>query len=120
MKNKLFSIVFLGLLACGCSLSQEVESTPPVLTDNPKAKFIVGDEVILSLPDGVTTIEGEITLVGNMEVFVMPDGSTKTSRAYLIRATIERQLPEDGVMVLVIETPAPEFALTLKRRINER
>ena len=123
MKNAATLFLLAALTACtGC---ESVEPTPvevrpveiaPVAT----TKFQVGDEVLFDI--GQEILEGTIIEVGPIveEVEDLDGTMRKNVQVYLIQVEVTRTTPDGVEMTLVLQGPAPEFALTRKRALNER
>ncbi len=124
MKRLVTMALLCALTACtGC------ESTPGIARVSSMEKpaslslFKVGDNIILTFPNG-TTMNGVVKQVGELRDFDTGKGYIEKSRAYTIHVVRTQEVPgPDGEpieMQIILEAEVPEFALTLRKRPNEK
>ena len=116
MKQLVIMALLCVLTACtGYESTTGLALVNPVLKPASLSFFKVGDNVIITFPDG-STLNGVVVKVGEVRVFYTGHGlTTEISRAYTIRAEKTIQIPGlDGDFI--VEFEVPEFALTLQKK----
>ena len=119
---KLLVTTLMAFTLCmGCA-SQDVPVTP-MPKPEVMSEFKVGDNIIVLFPN-LETMNGQVTKVGLIAEWLMPDGSIQTSRGYTV--SLSRLVPitnENGdtvYMTVIIESGVPEFAMVLQKRPSEK
>lgn len=121
MKQLVTSLMLVALTACaGCESAPTVApvtATPASQPSEPVALFDIGDNVIITLPDG-NTHSGRVVNIGPMTDFIVDNfGTVQNARAYIVEVTLTVELPDENgdlqPQSMTAQIPIPEFALTL-------